>query len=198
MFLSNNKWIDSGIVGYSVSVILHWIWLFYKSMNDILTAIVNTSKKKMVQNPTFSNESYQWKCLHLPLSDSGVQSLPVTVLNGVVVVEVLLLVLLHRSGGSGLFGGKNVPWHLLLLLAPQSDYLITDGGQFGAAAGIPFLGAFAWLTFHWLRQHQEESQTFHVPSLGIDHECVQLRSSGSSCREDIHQQQAGAKVDWGW
>lgn len=46
MFLSNNKWIDSGIVGYSVSVILHWIWLFYKSMNDILTAIVNTSKKK--------------------------------------------------------------------------------------------------------------------------------------------------------
>lgn len=68
--------------------------------------------------------------------------MPVTVLYGVVVVEVLLLVLLHCGGGCRLFGGKNVRCHLLLLLAPQSDYLITDGGQLGAATGIPFLGAF--------------------------------------------------------
>lgn len=66
--------------------------------------------------------------------------MPVTVLYSVVVVQVLLLVLLHCGGGCRLFGGKNVSCHLLLLLAPQSDYLITDWGQLGAAAGIPFLG----------------------------------------------------------
>lgn len=80
--------------------------------------------------------------MYLPFSYSGVQSLPVTVLNGVVVVEVLLLVLLHCGGGCRLFGGENVSCHLLLLLAPQSDNLITDWGQLGAATGIPFLGAF--------------------------------------------------------
>ena len=79
--------------------------------------------------------------MHLPFSYSGVESLPVTVLYGVVVVEVLLLVLLHCGGGCRLFGRKNVRCHLLLFLAPQSDYLITDWGQLGAAAGIPFLGA---------------------------------------------------------
>lgn len=36
---------------------------------------------------------------HSPFSYSGVESLPVTVLYGVVVVEVLLLVLLHCGGG---------------------------------------------------------------------------------------------------
>lgn len=80
--------------------------------------------------------------MYLPFSYSGVESLPVTVLYGVVVVEVLLLVLLNCGGGCRLFGGKNVRCHLLLLLAPQSDYLITDWGQLGAATGIPFLGAF--------------------------------------------------------
>lgn len=77
----------------------------------------------------------------LPFSYSRVESLPVTVLYSVVVVEVLLLVLLDGSSGRRLFGGKNVRCHLLLLLAPQSDYLITDWGQLRAATGIPFLGA---------------------------------------------------------
>lgn len=67
--------------------------------------------------------------------------MPVAVLYGVVVVEVLLLVLLHRGAGCRLFGGKNVCCHLLLLLAPQSDNLITDWGQLRASTGIPFLGA---------------------------------------------------------
>lgn len=78
----------------------------------------------------------------LPLSYSGVESLPVTVLNCVVVVEVLLLVLLHCGGGCRLFGGENICCHLLLFLAPKCDYLITDWGQLGAATRIPFLGAF--------------------------------------------------------
>jgi len=85
-----------------------------------------------------SREEACW--LYLPFSDSGVESLPVTVLYGVVVVEVLLLVLLHCVGGRRLFAGKNIRFHLLLLAA-QSDYLITDRGQLRAAAGIPFLGA---------------------------------------------------------
>lgn len=123
--------------------------------------------------------------------------MPVTVLDGVVVVEVLLLVLLHGGAGRRLFGGKNVRCHLLLLLAPQSDNLITDWGQLGAAAGIAFLGALTRLAFHRLWKHQEERQTFHVPSLGIDHECVQLPSSGSARREDMHQGRAGAGEDRG-
>lgn len=87
--------------------------------------------------------------MYLPFSYSGVESLPVTVLYGVVVVEVLLLVVLHCGGGGcRLFGGKNIRCHLLLLLAPQGDYLITDRGQLGAATGIPFLGAFTRLAFH--------------------------------------------------
>lgn len=80
--------------------------------------------------------------LHLPFSYRGVEPLPVAVLYSVVVVEVLLLVQLYCGGGCRLFGGKNIRCHLLLLLAPQSDYLITDWGQLGAATGIPFLGAF--------------------------------------------------------
>lgn len=140
-------------------------------------------------------EKQETFCFDLPLSYSWVESLPVTILYSVVVVEVLLLVLLHRGRGYRLFGGKNVCCHLLLLLAPQSDYLITDWGQLGAATGISFLWALTWFAFHWLRKHQEESQTFHVPSLGIDHECVQLLSSGIASREDIHQEQAGVMED---
>lgn len=67
--------------------------------------------------------------------------MPVAVLYGIVVVEVLLLVVLHRGTGHRLFGRKNVCCHLLLLLAPQGDDLITDWGQLGAATGIRFLGA---------------------------------------------------------
>lgn len=130
--------------------------------------------------------------LHLPLSDCGVQPLPVTVLDGVVVVEVLLLVLLHHGAGRRLFGGENIRCHLLLLLAPQGDNFITDRGQLGAAAGIAFLGALTRLAFHRLWKHQEEGQTFHVPPLGIDHECVLLPSSGSARREDMHRGRAGA------
>lgn len=130
--------------------------------------------------------------LHLPLSDGGVQPLPVTVLDGVVVVEVLLLVLLHHGAGRRLFGGENIRCHLLLLLAPQGDNFITDRGQLGAAAGIAFLGALTRLAFHRLWKHQEEGQTFHVPPLGIDHECVLLPSSGSARREDMHRGRAGA------
>lgn len=134
--------------------------------------------------------------LHLPLSNGRVQPLPVTVLDGVVVVKVLLLVLLHRSAGRRLLGGENIRCHLLLLLAPQSDNFITDRGQLGAAAGIAFLGALTRLAFHRLWKHQEEGQTFHVPPLGIDHECVQLPSSGSARREDMHRGRAGAE-GWG-
>lgn len=123
--------------------------------------------------------------------------MPVAVLDGVVVVEVLLLVVLHCGAGHGLFGGKNVRCHLLLLLAPQGDDLITDWGQLGAAAGIRFLGALTRFAFDRLWKHQEESQTFHVPPLGIDHECVQLLSSGSARREVIQEEQAGAMEVWG-
>lgn len=98
------------------------------------------------RNSSWFRKTLCW--LHPPLSYSRVESLPVTVLDGVVVVEVLLLVLLHCGAGRRLFGGKNVRCHLLLLLAPQSYNLITDRGQLGAAAGIPFLGALTRLAFH--------------------------------------------------
>lgn len=43
----------------------------------------------------------------LPLSDRGIQALPVTSLNGVVVADVLLLVLLDSGGcDSGQFFGR--------------------------------------------------------------------------------------------
>lgn len=82
-------------------------------------------------------------CGCLPFSDGRVESLPVTVMYGVIIVEVLLLVLLHCGGRCRLFGGEYVRCHLLLLLVPQSDNLIADWGQLGAATGIPLLGAFA-------------------------------------------------------
>lgn len=85
---------------------------------------------------------------NLPLSYSGVQPLPVAVLDGVVIVEVLLLVLLDCGGRSWLIGRENVCCHLLLLFALQGDDFVADRRQLGAAAGVPLFGALTGLTLH--------------------------------------------------
>lgn len=66
--------------------------------------------------------------LSLPLSDGGIQPLPVGGWNSVVVVEVLLVVLLDSSCVSvGWFlSGKNISSHLLLLFGLQSNDFIAN------------------------------------------------------------------------
>lgn len=86
--------------------------------------------------------------VYLPFPDRGVETLPVTALDGVVVVQVLLLVLLHRGGRRRLHSGKDLRCHLLLLLSFQGDDLIAHRGQLGRAAGTPLFGAFAGLALN--------------------------------------------------
>lgn len=56
---------------------------------------------------------------NLPLSDGGVQSLPVGSWDNVVVIDILLMVLLDSScvAVSRLLSGKNISSHLLLLFS---------------------------------------------------------------------------------
>ncbi len=137
------------------------------------------------QTVPFSSPSLNTSEVDLPLPDRGVQTLPVAALDGVVVVQVLLLVLLRRGGRRRLLSGEDLRCHLLLLLGFQGDDLIAHRGQLGRAAGTPLFGGFTGLALNWLWKHQQERQTFHVPSLGIHHECVHLQSSGKACREDV-------------
>lgn len=86
-------------------------------------------------------EGGRWR-LHLPLTDGGVEPLPVAVLYGVVVVQVLLLVLLDRCGRNRLLGGEDLGRHLLLLFGLQGDNLIADWRELGGAAWTALFGAF--------------------------------------------------------
>lgn len=140
----------------------------------------------------YASESHTFK-VDLPLPDGGVETLPVAALDGVIIVQVLLLVLLHRGGRCRLLSRKDLRCHLLLLLGLQSDYLITHRGQLGWAAGTPLFGAFTRPALNRLWKHQQERQTFHVPSLGIHHECVHLQSSGKACREDAGKGMKGLR-----
>lgn len=64
----------------------------------------------------------------LPLSDRGIQALPVTSLNGVVVADVLLLVLLDSGGcDSGqFFGRKQLSGHFTNTSINQEDFMAED------------------------------------------------------------------------
>lgn len=66
---------------------------------------------------SFSSSLVLWRSeVYVPLSDSGVETLPVAALDGVVVVQVLLLILLYGGGRRRLLGGEDLRCHLLLLL----------------------------------------------------------------------------------
>lgn len=100
------------------------------------------------QTVPFSSPSLNTSEVDLPLPDRGVQTLPVAALDGVVVVQVLLLVLLHRGGRRWLLSGEDLCCHLLLLLGCQGDDLIAHRGQLGRAAGTPLFGAFTGLALN--------------------------------------------------
>ncbi len=145
------------------------------------------------QTVPFSPPSLNTSEVDLPLPDRGVQTLPVAALDGVVVVQVLLLVLLHRGGRCRLLSGEDLCCHLLLLLGCQGNDLIAHRGQLGRVARTSLFGAFTGLALNWLWKHQQERQTFHVPSLGIHHECIHLQSSGKACREDVGKEKKDLK-----
>lgn len=54
--------------------------------------------------------------VYIPLSDGGVETLPIAALDGVVIIQVLLLILLNGGGRCRLLGGEDLRCHLLLLL----------------------------------------------------------------------------------